>query len=257
MTINSPEIVNANAAAAEAYQALVAALASFGPYEVEEKKTSLHFVAGGGSFLGVHPRKDGLRLTIVLARRLGERVVKAEQVSKNRFHNELDIRFGAGHRRRRRRVAQGGVRVAGAERQALSDDWSSNHPLRGIPDRLQGAQLAKVIEILRSSSSLLHRDQIVQRGDPNRQVADGPKFRPRPQAIEGIHPRLDAKDIDMPSASRQFDHRPDEAPRVPHEVLGRSELRRKGPKRGKGADQGLRISRIGRHGEVEIESHIA
>ena len=45
--------------------------------------------------MGVHPRKNGLRLTIPLARGLPEdRIVKCEQVSARRFHNEVDLLAG-------------------------------------------------------------------------------------------------------------------------------------------------------------------
>ena len=47
-------------------------------------------VAGKAAFLGVHPRKAGLRLTIKLDRRLPE-AIKSDQASKLRFHNEVDV----------------------------------------------------------------------------------------------------------------------------------------------------------------------
>lgn len=75
------------------FERLIQALDALGDFQVEEKKASLHVVAGKAAFLGVHPRKEGLRLNLVLARALsGGRVAKAEQVSKARFHNELDVR---------------------------------------------------------------------------------------------------------------------------------------------------------------------
>jgi hypothetical protein len=62
----------------------------------EPKKQSAHFVAGKAAFLGAHPRRDGIRVNIVLARRLtGDRIIKAEQTSKTRFHNEVDINGAA------------------------------------------------------------------------------------------------------------------------------------------------------------------
>jgi len=75
-----------------AYEILLSVLNNLGEFEVEEKKSSLHITNGSSAFLGVHPRKDGLRLNLVLNRRLeGGRVVKVEQVSAHRFHNEVDI----------------------------------------------------------------------------------------------------------------------------------------------------------------------
>jgi hypothetical protein len=77
---------------ATAFDNLTLALAELGDYEIEEKKTCLHAVAGSGAFLGIHPRKDGLRLTLAMSRRLDSpRVVKSEQASARRFHNELDL----------------------------------------------------------------------------------------------------------------------------------------------------------------------
>lgn len=82
--------------AGEAYAGLIPLLESLGGYVVEEKKTSLHITNGKVAFLGVHPRKNGIRLNIVLARALeGSRVAKTERVSANRFHNEVDLVAGA------------------------------------------------------------------------------------------------------------------------------------------------------------------
>lgn len=74
----------------DAYETLIAHVKRLGPIQIQEKKTSIHLAAGNAAFLGVHPRKDGIRINIVLARKLENRVVKAEQVSKCRFHNEID-----------------------------------------------------------------------------------------------------------------------------------------------------------------------
>lgn len=88
-----PELMTRNEAALGAYRQLWTAISGFEGVSIEEKKTSLHVVAGKAAFLGVHVRKAGIRLNIVLARRLdGARIVKAEQVSKSRFHNEVDLR---------------------------------------------------------------------------------------------------------------------------------------------------------------------
>jgi hypothetical protein len=75
------------------YERLVRELAEIGEYRVEEKKTSLHVVAGRAAFLGIHPRREGLRLNVVLDRELeGPRVVKCEKVSSKSFHNEVDVK---------------------------------------------------------------------------------------------------------------------------------------------------------------------
>jgi hypothetical protein len=76
----------------EAFSHLGVILGSMPLSRIEEKKSCLHVIAGKAAFLGVHPRKGGLRLNIVLARPLqGARVVKAEQVSRARYHNEVDV----------------------------------------------------------------------------------------------------------------------------------------------------------------------
>ena len=63
-----------------------------GDVSVSEKKTCLHVDAAGAAFLGVHPRKTGLRLTIPLDRALNsERIVKCDAASKTRFHNDVDL----------------------------------------------------------------------------------------------------------------------------------------------------------------------
>jgi hypothetical protein len=71
------------------YKALIERLKTIGPYKVEPKATSLHIVHGR-AFLGVHYRKDGLLLNIVLDRPLKTARLKAsEQVSRSRYHNEI------------------------------------------------------------------------------------------------------------------------------------------------------------------------
>jgi Domain of unknown function (DUF5655) len=60
-----------------------------GSYEVEEKKTSLHIV-NGRAFIGIHPRKGGLLVNLVTDKPIeSSRIKKTEQVSANRFHNEI------------------------------------------------------------------------------------------------------------------------------------------------------------------------
>jgi len=73
------------------YHRLLEALHSFGPFQEEPKKTSIHLVQTLG-FAGIHPRKSFLYLNLRMNRPLqGERVAKSEQVSKNRYHNEVKI----------------------------------------------------------------------------------------------------------------------------------------------------------------------
>lgn len=73
------------------YDRLLDVIRTFGPYQEEPKKTSLHLVNISG-FAGVHPRKSFLYLNLRLARPLqGERIAKSEQISKNRYHNEVKV----------------------------------------------------------------------------------------------------------------------------------------------------------------------
>ena len=58
---------------------------------VEEKKTSFHLL-NRTAFAGVHPRKNYFILNIVSAAPINSPlVVKRDQVSKSRFHNEVKI----------------------------------------------------------------------------------------------------------------------------------------------------------------------
>ncbi len=74
------------------YRALLDRLGGFGPFMVEVKTASIHLVAGS-AFAGVHPMKSRLRLNIRTDRPItGPRVVRSEQISTHRFHNEVDLR---------------------------------------------------------------------------------------------------------------------------------------------------------------------
>jgi hypothetical protein len=73
------------------YAKVVAEARKLGPFEVEEKKTSLH-LAHGRAFAGVHPRATGIILSLVLdAPVRNARVHKSEQVSANRHHVEFKL----------------------------------------------------------------------------------------------------------------------------------------------------------------------
>ena len=73
------------------YRALLTSLRSLGPFEEESKTTSVH-LTNKSAFVGVHFRRKYLILTIKSAERIDSpRVIKAEQVSKNRWH--CDVRF--------------------------------------------------------------------------------------------------------------------------------------------------------------------
>jgi hypothetical protein len=77
------------------YSALLSALrARVGSVNAVEdpKKTCVHITAGKGgpAYLGLHPRKGGVLLTVVSPKPIpSARVRKAEQVSANRCHCDL------------------------------------------------------------------------------------------------------------------------------------------------------------------------
>lgn len=73
------------------YGRLIQVVQTFGPFREEPKKTSIHLVNTSG-FAGIHPRKSFLYLNVRMDRALqSERVAKSEQVSKNRYHNEIKL----------------------------------------------------------------------------------------------------------------------------------------------------------------------
>lgn len=81
----------ADGAVRAAYDALMRELQRFGPVVEDPKKTSIHLVRRTG-FAGVHPRKAWFVLTIRTTTAIDSpRVVKTEQVSKNRVHNDIKI----------------------------------------------------------------------------------------------------------------------------------------------------------------------
>ena len=73
------------------YTRLLEVLRTLGPVQEEPKKSSIHLVHASG-FAGVHPRKSYLYLNLRTASPIeNPRITKTEQVSKNRFHNELKL----------------------------------------------------------------------------------------------------------------------------------------------------------------------
>jgi hypothetical protein len=73
------------------YAKVVAEARKLGPFEVEEKKTSLH-LTHGRAFAGVHPRAKGIVLNLVLEAPVkNARVHKSEQVSAHRHHVEFKL----------------------------------------------------------------------------------------------------------------------------------------------------------------------
>jgi len=73
------------------YTRLLEELGKLGPFQEEPKKTSIHLVRNTG-FAGVHPRKSYLYLNLRTDYPIDSpRIAKTEQVSKNRFHNDLKL----------------------------------------------------------------------------------------------------------------------------------------------------------------------
>lgn len=73
------------------YTQLLTALEQFGPIRQEPKKTSIHLAHTVG-FAGVQTRKNYLLLNIRSDHPIeSPRIVKAEQVSKSRFHQEVKL----------------------------------------------------------------------------------------------------------------------------------------------------------------------
>ncbi|MBI2681335.1 MAG: DNA replication protein DnaC [Candidatus Solibacter usitatus] len=81
----------ASPVARELYKELLRALKPLGSFKTEVKKTSIH-LARKSAFAGVHPRKEHLLLTIKAAKPIrNKRIVKSEQVSKSRWHEEVKV----------------------------------------------------------------------------------------------------------------------------------------------------------------------
>jgi len=92
MTIDRDNVLrNASPEAVRLYRSLRAVLRPIGPFREELKKTSVHFVRGS-AFVGAHFRRSHLLVTIKAESPIDSpRIVKAEQVSKNRWHCEVKV----------------------------------------------------------------------------------------------------------------------------------------------------------------------
>lgn len=87
-----PELIEGNPSRVYVYAALTELIGKLGAFEIEEKKTCLHLVRNGKAFVGVHPRKAGLRLTLVSTQEIEDpRILKSQRASKNRVYNDLQI----------------------------------------------------------------------------------------------------------------------------------------------------------------------
>ena len=75
----------------EIYSRLMAAMGEIGPCREDPRRASIHLLRVSG-FAGVHPRKSFLVLNLRTDRPIeSPRVGRIEQVSKNRFHNEIRL----------------------------------------------------------------------------------------------------------------------------------------------------------------------
>ena len=83
------ERVAADPNLAAIHAALIGVVRGAGLYEIEPGKAS-YLVRNDRAFLGVHPRRGGLLVNVVLDHRVeSDRMAKVEQVSRARFHNEV------------------------------------------------------------------------------------------------------------------------------------------------------------------------
>ena len=86
----TPSILKSTASRS-VYAKVVAEIGKLGPFEVQEKKTSIH-LSNGRAFAGVHPRATGIILNLVLDAPLkSPRIHRSEQVSANRHHVEFKL----------------------------------------------------------------------------------------------------------------------------------------------------------------------
>jgi hypothetical protein len=86
------ERINGDPISSEVYGALTDHISTLPGCELQENASSFH-VAHGRAFLGIHPRRGGILVNIVLDRQLDSaRVHRVERVSANRWHNEILLR---------------------------------------------------------------------------------------------------------------------------------------------------------------------
>ena len=73
------------------YEAILNSLKSFGRFEIELKKTSIHIV-NKSAFLCIHPKQKWIDVNIVSDHPLTSPMIKkTEQVSAHRYHNMIRI----------------------------------------------------------------------------------------------------------------------------------------------------------------------
>ena len=92
MARTARERIDADPISSGVYQALLDKISDLDGCELQENASSFH-VAHGRAFLGIHPRRGGILVNIVLTRELeSARMHRAERVSANRWHNEVILK---------------------------------------------------------------------------------------------------------------------------------------------------------------------
>lgn len=92
MARTARERIDGDPISSEVYGSLTDQISTLPGCELQENASSFH-VAHGRAFLGIHPRRGGILVNIVLDRQLdAARVHRAERVSANRWHNEVILR---------------------------------------------------------------------------------------------------------------------------------------------------------------------
>jgi hypothetical protein len=92
MARTARERIDGDPVSSNVYGALTDQVFKLDGCELQENSSSFH-VAHGRAFLGIHPRRGGILVNVVLARQLeSARVHRAECVSANRWHNEIILK---------------------------------------------------------------------------------------------------------------------------------------------------------------------
>jgi hypothetical protein len=92
MARTARERIDGDPISSAVYGALMDKISALDGCELQENASSFH-VAHGRAFLGIHPRRGGILVNIVLIRELeSTRIHRAERVSANRWHNEVILK---------------------------------------------------------------------------------------------------------------------------------------------------------------------
>ena len=84
-------VTGSSRTAQQLYRSLLTAVRPIGSFKEERKKTSVHLVRRS-AFVGVQFRQQYLIVTIKSEQAIkSSRVIKDEQVSRNRWHNEVRV----------------------------------------------------------------------------------------------------------------------------------------------------------------------